>query len=88
MHPVLGTALAGLVPGLGITGCALAQPYPSKPVRIIVPFPAAGAVDATTLSINQRLYKDLPYDPSKFVPITVYATLPNAIAGRVDTVRG
>ena len=39
-----------------------------------------------TLSIS--LYKDLPYDPAKFVPITVYATLPNAIAGRVDIIRG
>lgn len=47
MHPVLGTALAGLVLGLGIAGSTLAQQYPSKPVRVIVPFPAAGAVDAT-----------------------------------------
>ena len=46
MHLVLRTALAGLVLGLGMTGSALAQPYPSKPVRIIVPFPAAGAVAA------------------------------------------
>jgi tripartite-type tricarboxylate transporter receptor subunit TctC len=82
MHPVLGTALAGLALGLGITASALAQQYPFKPVRIIVPFPAAGAVDATTLSIG--LYKDLPYDPAKFVPITITATLPNAIAARID----
>ena len=137
MHPVLGTALAGLVLGLGIAGSTLAQQYPSKPVRVIVPFPAAGAVDATTrilgerlsskwgqpvivdnrpgaasnigaaaayraepdgttllscpmptLLINQSLYKDLPYDPAKFVPITITATLPNAIAGRVDIIRG
>ena len=109
------------------------QAWPAKPVRIVVPFPAAGSVDATTrilgeklsvkwgqpvivdkrpgaasnigaaavyraepdgytllacptptLAINQSLYKDLPFDPAKFVPITVYATLPNAIAARID----
>lgn len=65
---------------------APALQFPSRPVRTIVPFPAAGAVDATTLSIS--LYRDLPYDPAKFVPITIYATLPNAIAGRVDIIRG
>lgn len=36
MHPILGTALAGLVLGLGIAGSAPAQQYPSKPVRIKV----------------------------------------------------
>jgi tripartite-type tricarboxylate transporter receptor subunit TctC len=125
-------ALAAAFLCCSFTG-ALAQQYPSKPVRIIVPFPAAGAVDATTrilgdklsakwgqpvivdnrpgaasnigaaaayraepdgytllacptptLAINQNLYKDLPFDPAKFVPITLYATLPNAIAARID----
>ena len=33
----------------------LAQQFPSKPVRIIVPFPAAGAVDATTRILGERL---------------------------------
>ena len=134
MTSATSTALALAVVFLcSLFNPALAQQFPSKPVRIIVPFPAAGAVDATTrilgerlsskwgqpvivdnrpgaasnigaaaayraesdgytllscptptLSINQSLYKDLPYDPAKFVPITVYATLPNAIAARID----
>ena len=35
-----------------------------------------------TLSIC--LYRDLPCDPAKLVPITITATLPNAIAARID----
>ena len=133
MHSTLKMALAVLALSLAIPVSAPAQQFPTKPVRIIVPFPAAGAVDATTrilaerlsarwgqpvivdnrpgaasnigaaaayraepdgytllscptptLSINQSLYKELPYDPAKFVPITIYATLPNAIAARID----
>jgi tripartite-type tricarboxylate transporter receptor subunit TctC len=36
------------------------------------------------LSINHNLYKALPYDWSKFVPITVLAVVPNVITARVD----
>jgi tripartite-type tricarboxylate transporter receptor subunit TctC len=36
------------------------------------------------LSINHNLYKTLPYDWSKFVPITVLAVVPNVITARVD----
>jgi len=31
------------------------QPYPSKPVRIIVAFPAGGATDVITRAVGQRL---------------------------------
>ncbi len=36
------------------------------------------------LSINHNLYKALPYDWSKFVPITVLALAPNVITARQD----
>jgi tripartite-type tricarboxylate transporter receptor subunit TctC len=36
------------------------------------------------LSINHNLYKTLPYDWTKFAPITVLALVPNAISARID----
>src|SRR6202012_1832865 len=36
------------------------------------------------LSINHNLYKSIPYDWSKFVPITVLAIVPNVITARLD----
>ena len=43
-------ALALLLPGL-----ALAQAYPTKPVRIIVPYPAGGIVDLMARAIGDGL---------------------------------
>ncbi len=36
------------------------------------------------LSINHNLYKQLPFDPAKFVPITVLAIVPNVITAKLD----
>ena len=36
------------------------------------------------LSINHNLYKQLPFDPPKFVPITVLAIVPNVITAKLD----
>ena len=36
------------------------------------------------LAINHNLYKSLPYDWAKFVPITVLALTPNVITARKD----
>jgi tripartite-type tricarboxylate transporter receptor subunit TctC len=55
MNRYLGLALAGLAlcaPGI----VASAQdPYPSKPVRLILPFPPGGGVDATGRVLAQKL---------------------------------
>ena len=44
---VLATAL--------VAGTASAQPYPSKPIRFIVPFSAGGATDLITRTVAQKL---------------------------------
>jgi tripartite-type tricarboxylate transporter receptor subunit TctC len=55
-HLVRTLALAALLPA-----AALAQdaPYPAKPVRVVVPYPAGGATDFIARSIGERLSKSL-----------------------------
>jgi tripartite-type tricarboxylate transporter receptor subunit TctC len=38
------------------------------------------ATPPAPLSINQNLYKNLPFEPERFVPITVLASVPNVLA--------
>ena len=38
---------------IGLCGAALAQTYPTKPIRVIVPFPAGESIDATARLIAQ-----------------------------------
>jgi tripartite-type tricarboxylate transporter receptor subunit TctC len=121
-----------LIALLGAASPALGQgAFPTKPVRMIVPFPGGGSADTLCrivgeklaaawsqpiivdnragaggnvgaeiayraepdgytilcsppgpLSINQNLYKALGYDPTRFVPITVLAVVPNVITAR------
>ncbi len=54
-------ALLGLATLFGITGVAptRAQTYPSRPVRLICPFPAGGAVDIASRAIAAELTKTL-----------------------------
>ncbi len=127
-------AAAAAIAATTAAGPAFAQAaFPSKVVKIVVPFPAGGSADFLArvvgeklsqkwgqpvvvenrvgaggnigaefvyradpdgytilssppgpLSINHNLYKNLNYDPAKFVPVTVLALVPNVISARID----
>ena len=51
--PFLRLALAALT-ALAVTG-ASAQPYPNRPVRVIIPFPPGGTLDVLGRSLAQKL---------------------------------
>jgi tripartite-type tricarboxylate transporter receptor subunit TctC len=42
-----------------LPGAAAAQAYPTKPVRIVVPYPAGGSIDLTARALGQRLTEAL-----------------------------
>jgi tripartite-type tricarboxylate transporter receptor subunit TctC len=48
-----------LIAALAIAGPALAQTYPSQPIRLIAPFPPGGSVDITARLIAEPLGRDL-----------------------------
>ena len=47
--------LAGAFSFAGISALAAAQTFPSKPIRIVVPYPAGGPIDMTTRPMAQKL---------------------------------
>lgn len=57
---MLGSGLAGLAAGLVGPGRSLAnEPFPIRPVRVIVPFPPAGAADVITRLLADPLSREL-----------------------------
>src|SRR5438128_10681246 len=55
MTGALLTALLGASLMLGSTDLAYAQPYPDRPIRMIVPFPAGGPTDGMAGMISDPL---------------------------------
>jgi tripartite-type tricarboxylate transporter receptor subunit TctC len=53
------SASAILLAGLAITPAALAQAFPTKPVTLMVPYPAGGGSDVLARSVNTTLGKEL-----------------------------
>lgn len=59
------TLLSGLALSIGFTGllttapAAMAQAFPSKPIRLVCPFPPGGAVDIASRAIALELSKNL-----------------------------
>jgi tripartite-type tricarboxylate transporter receptor subunit TctC len=51
--------LCAIFCALILPNVALAQPYPAKPVRIIVPFAAGGAVDVVARAVGQRMSEQM-----------------------------
>ena len=53
------TAAASLLAWLWIGGAALAQDYPSRPVKLVLPQPAGGAVDLIARTLGERLAEQM-----------------------------
>src|SRR4051812_23674143 len=51
--------IVALAVALGTVASAHAQTYPARPIRIVVPFPAGGSVDAVARWVGQKLSDSL-----------------------------
>ncbi|RYF67911.1 MAG: tripartite tricarboxylate transporter substrate binding protein, partial [Comamonadaceae bacterium] len=56
IHLLQGFALALCVVA---TSASMAQSYPTKPIRLIVPFPAGGATDIFARTLSQKMGEKL-----------------------------
>jgi tripartite-type tricarboxylate transporter receptor subunit TctC len=57
--PAALAALAPLAVALGMAGSVAAQVFPSKPISLVVPFPAGGTTDVLARALGQELAKSL-----------------------------
>lgn len=53
------TRAIALMLGCAVAGLAQAQPFPSKPLRLIVPFPPGGGNDILARAVGQRLAESI-----------------------------
>jgi len=53
------STLASVMVGVGISAAAAAQSFPSKPIRIVVPFPAGGTVDVLGRMVGAKMTESL-----------------------------
>jgi tripartite-type tricarboxylate transporter receptor subunit TctC len=59
IHPVKSLLASTAIALASLTGSALAQSYPAKPVSLMVPYPAGGLSDVIARSVNTTLGKNL-----------------------------
>lgn len=59
MHHSIRIALGPLVACIAVTLPAFGQEYPSRPIRVVVPFAAGGGGDVVTRIVTQRLSNNL-----------------------------
>ena len=56
LSPLLAALFAAL--SLAASGPALAQAYPAKPIRLVIPFPPGGPLDLAGRAIGQKMQED------------------------------
>ncbi|MEA3393590.1 MAG: tripartite tricarboxylate transporter substrate-binding protein, partial [Pseudomonadota bacterium] len=59
LNPLRRTLLAALVATAGVLPAAHAQSWPSKPIKVVVNFPAGGAADQLARAVAQPLQEAL-----------------------------
>jgi len=71
--------LAGI--GMCISGAVLAQAYPSRPIRVVVPWPPGQATDLAARIVGERLSQSMgqPAPLTDLAPISVVALNPFAL---------